>query len=111
MSIPIDANKKWRFLYHNEIDPLGIPANLTKENGTICFQTLSGIKIELDKYNKEEASISGRYTIQDPKLYGAIIFKKEGSFSSLVGSPEGFQGAPKWRLWVDMTEKKGCSIL
>lgn len=107
MSMPIDTKKNWRFLYHNEVDPQGIPATLTKNNGKITIKIPSGIEIELDKYNKKEASISGRYTIEDPKISGTILFKKEGSFSRLVGSPEGFHGAPKWRLWVDMTENKG----
>lgn len=104
MRIPFDLSGSWKILYHNEIDPAGIPVKINKEKDEWCLfipYGLEGLTIKLDNYNDKERSINGSYTLHDVGVSNSITFKIQENASRWIGIPEGFHGTVTWKLWKE----------
>jgi len=102
MQILFDLSGNWRFLYHNEVTPEGVPVEISEEKSELRFSIPYGIKgltIKLDSFNNKEQSMSGSYTIHDVGLSDSVTFRIQENASQWIGTPEGFHGTVKWKLW------------
>jgi len=106
MSIPIDNQQKWMFLYHEEIDPAGVPLEVKKEqDGTVLKAYEGQVQIQLIKYDKDSKTITGRYQVSDPiypqnLISGNILFKIDSQDTKKwIGFPKEFHGLCRWTIW------------